>query len=85
MPQAVLLTEETVVICSNKIDQPIADVRAMYESYHDRGLESYIVFDYYDELGQYHPWNQMTAAFFRARFRFAIGEDPKKFMHCVTI
>ncbi len=85
MPQALKLTEDTVMICAQKTDLPIEDVQAWLELSTSREYESYVVFDFYGSAGDYVPHSIMRSIFFDQRFRFVYGEDPKKFMPVVTI
>ena len=86
MPQACLLTQETVLVCAIKMDMPTADVQAMLEDYDSIQETFYIVFDWTNRNGYYHPWCSMRDDKFAEELRF-VHEPPsnKKFEPVVTI
>lgn len=85
MPQAVKLTQDTVMLASNKTGAPIEDIQAILEDSQDRGYDSYIVVDYYGPRGDYVPWSAMRELFFRNYFTFPWEENPNKFEAVVAI
>ena len=84
MPQAVLLTENNVMLIANKTELPIADVQAMYEDAAERGITEYMIFDYTTE-GAYAPYLAMNKTLFDEKFYFPYGEKPNKFMPIVSL
>lgn len=84
MTQALKLTEETVMLCAIKTDQPTADIRALYEHYRESGIVQYMVFDY-NVPGGYAPWLAMSEDHFRRTFKFVSEENPNKFEPVVPI
>lgn len=85
MPQALMLTQKTIVAHSIKTELPIKDVQALLEHRQSTGVTSYIVFDYTNEKGYYVPWFDMSADEFREQFQFPFGENPNKFMPVCSI
>ena len=84
MPQALMITQETVFLCASKTNQPTADVQAMFEYYRQHGITQYMIFDY-RVPGGYAPWLAMSEAQFHRTFRFVYHENPVKFEYIVTI
>lgn len=89
MPQAIKMRQENLMLISNKIEMPIADLQAMYEDLtaFDSVLQQgfYIVFDFYAMDGTYVPWGEMSTRYFNDNFKFVYGENPNKFMPVVHI
>lgn len=79
MPEALKLTKQTIVLSAIKTDQPIADVRALFEHRQSRGETAYIVFDYTTLDGKYVPWFDMIDEHFHEHFKFVYGEELKRF------
>ena len=85
MPQALKLTEKTIMLCSIKTDVPTKDLQAMYDYYRSTGRSAYIVFDYHTLEGDYLRWLAMSEDFFDTKLKFVFGENPRKFTDVVSI
>lgn len=90
MPQAIELTQKTLMLVSTKTEEPVADLQAMIEDWHKFELRSnnplVIVIDWTSPDGAYHAWTDMPKEIFNETFRYAFEpHNPNKFEPVVTL